>query len=118
MSPETPDCDGTSVRSPRQRRMERGRFDQRTDPMQIGGRPTDGTPEHLTATTGRRNQAEQHADGGGLACTVRADEPRHPTFGQVEVDRVDGSEVAEVLGQAAVRIDAMCLSSHLDLRLV
>jgi hypothetical protein len=61
--------------------MERGRFDQRADPMQIGGGPTDRTPEHLAATTGCRNQAEQHADDGGLAGTVRSDEPGHPTFG-------------------------------------
>src|SRR5215212_557029 len=56
-------------------------------------------PEHLTFTTGRRDQAEQQADRGGLAGTVRADEPGHPAFGQVEVDLVDGPQVAEVLGQ-------------------
>ena len=31
--------------------------------------------------------------------TVRTDEPGHPTLGQVEVDLVDGPEIAEVLGQ-------------------
>ena len=32
------------VRLPGQRRIERGRFDQRTDPMEIGGRPADRVP--------------------------------------------------------------------------
>src|SRR5215216_3790934 len=31
-------------------------------------------PEHLTFTTGRPDQSEQHADRGGLAGTVRADD--------------------------------------------
>ena len=31
-------------------------------------------PEHLTFTTSRRDQSEQHADRGGLAGTVRADD--------------------------------------------
>ncbi len=63
-------------------------------------------PEHLTVTAGRGDQAKQHADRGGLAGTVRADKPRYPTFGQVEVDRVDCPKLAEVLGQTEVRIEA------------
>jgi hypothetical protein len=49
--------------------------------MEIGGGPADRVPEHLTFTTGRHDQSEQHADRGGLAGTVRADEPGHAAFG-------------------------------------
>jgi hypothetical protein len=49
--------------------------------MEIGGGPADRVPEDLTLTAARPDQAEQHADRGGLAGTVRADEPGHPAFG-------------------------------------
>jgi hypothetical protein len=55
--------------------------DSATDPMEVGVGPGDRVPEDLTVTVGRRDQADQHADRGGLAGAVRTDEPGHPTFG-------------------------------------
>jgi len=84
--------------------------------MEVGVGPADRVSEHLTVTAGRRDQPEQHADRGGLARSVRSDEPGYPTFGQVEFDLVDGPQVAEVLGQTGGLIEALCLPSHLDPR--
>lgn len=52
-----------------------------------------------------------------LPAPVRPDEPSHPTLGQVEVDLVDGSKVAEVLGQTGCSDRSHAyLPSHLELR--
>jgi len=48
--------------------------------------------------------------------TVQTDEPGHPTLRHVEFNLVDGRRSPKFLVRPAVRIEAMCLPSHLDLR--
>ena len=49
---------------------------------------------------GGPEQRGEDADGGGLAGAVLAEEAEHLAVGHVEIDAVDGVDVAEVLGQA------------------
>src|SRR5690606_23415 len=50
---------------------------------------------------GRREQAAEHADGGGLARTVGAEEAVNTGFRHGQVDVVHREQVAEALAQAA-----------------
>ena len=58
-------------------------------------------PQHFDLACGRRQQAAQHADGGGLAGAVGPEEAVDVRARHVEVDVVDRDQGAEALGQAA-----------------
>src|SRR5438034_1328345 len=59
------------------------------------------SPEHLDGTLVRADQSGEHADGGGLACPVGAEQADDLAFGDLEVYAVDGDVVAEALAHAA-----------------
>src|SRR5690606_14969046 len=56
-------------------------------------------PVHLHRPGGRSVEADDHAHGGGLAGTVRAEEPGHLTGLDGEVDAVDGGSGAVALDE-------------------
>ena len=62
----------------------------------------------------RREQADQHADRRALARAVRAEEGEDHAALDLEIDGVDGREVAEALAEAAREDDRV---RHLALRL-
>ena len=65
-------------------------------PLPVGGH---FVVEHLRVAAGGVDEAEDHADGGGLAAAVGAEEAEHvaPADGDVQV--VDGAQPLEVFGQ-------------------
>jgi len=67
------------------------------------GRPGRGhrLAEHLDLAGGGQHQPEQHPDRRGLAGTVRPEEAVDVALGDLEVDRVHGSQLAVALGQRA-----------------
>ena len=61
----------------------------------------DAQAQHFDLAFGRRQQAAQHADGGGLARAVRAEEAVDVRARHGQVDVVDRDQRAEALGQPA-----------------
>ena len=47
----------------------------------------------------RRQQPQQHADGGGLARSVRAEEAEQIALGDLQIDGIDRGEPPIALGQ-------------------
>ena len=56
-------------------------------------------PAEGGSATGDRDQAEQHAQRGGLSRTVRPEESGHPARSHLETEVVDGAHCSELLGQ-------------------
>src|SRR5450759_1427852 len=70
-----------------------------------GGRAgADVVTQHLDVASGRREQAQQKADGSGLARPVGSEKPEHRAYGDLQRQRVDRSHCREVAAQA-VRAD-------------
>ena len=59
------------------------------------GRPRRGLPEQPHRPAGDRKQSEQHADQGGLARAVGAEQPDHLAGADREIHPVDRGEPAE-----------------------
>src|SRR5690606_3060890 len=57
--------------------------------------------EHFHLALAGREQAAEHADGGGLAGTVRAEEAVDLRTRHIEIDAIDGNEMAEASRQSA-----------------
>lgn len=62
--------------------------------------------EHAYLAPGLAGEAEQDAQGGGLAGAVRSEETVHPAGVDVEVETVEGVDVAVALGEAGGMDDA------------
>ncbi len=82
--------------------MERRSLHQRADPPQHPA----GTGRHRGAqqrdlARRRRDQAQEHADCGGLARAVRAQEAVDRTAWNLEVDAIDSSLASKPLGEPA-----------------
>ena len=74
---------------PREVREELRRLDHRPDPADRRRQPVvTVAPEQLGPPRARPHQAEQAADGRGLARAVRAEEPEHPALGNAQVEPV------------------------------
>jgi hypothetical protein len=83
--------------------IEGGRLDERADISQVGGRSQDVTTQDQTLAASGSDQSEQHADGGGLAGTVGADEPAYRAGRNAEVQTIDHRLIAESLGEPGRR---------------
>ncbi|MNT37210.1 hypothetical protein D3C72_1733370 [compost metagenome] len=70
-------------------------------PLQGFGVVGDLAAEHFDLAGAGQQQAAEHADGGGLAAAIGAEEAEHLGAVDVQVQPVDGGELAEALGQAA-----------------
>jgi len=70
--------------------MLRGGIEQHADASPGVAEGRIGHPEHRRGATAGRRQSDEHAERGGLARTVRAEEPGDRPRGCVEGDRVDG----------------------------
>ena len=80
-------------------------------PAQRLGLLRDAQAQHLDLALARRQQAAQHADGGGLAGAVGAEEAVDLRARHVEVDVVDRDQRAEAAGQPA-RADRRRVAVH------
>ena len=65
----------------------------------VGGHIIDALAAQDDVARGRRLHAGQHADQGRLAGARRADDGEELAVGDVEIDAVDGVELAEGLGE-------------------
>jgi hypothetical protein len=81
------------------RRVERRRFDERTDGAQERGRAIDGPAEHGACARRGPDEAEQHGHGRGLAGAVGTDEARHHAPRQFEAEAIHHCAVAVPLRQ-------------------
>ena len=89
------------IRAAGQVGMEGRSLDQRPHPRQHGaGPPGDGLAEDLDPPLRGMDQPEEHADGRGLAGSVRAEEAVHRSLRNVEIDAVDRRLAPEALGEA------------------
>jgi hypothetical protein len=93
--------DPGQVRPAGKLRIEGGTLDQRADPGQHPRRPGGHRGgQQLVAAAGRENQAQQHPDRGGLAGSVRPEEPVDRAARHHHVQPVHGKlAAAEPLGQ-------------------
>jgi hypothetical protein len=82
-----------------ERRMEGGALDQRAHLREVRGRVADILAQNLGAAATGTDQAEEHADGGGLAGPVGPDEAGDRASRHVEVQAVDGTDAAVHLGE-------------------
>jgi len=85
-------------------------------PVQRRGVPPGVAAEDGRFARGLAREAEADADGGGLACAVRAEEAVHLTGGHLEIEAVEGVHASVALGEAAradhsVHVDAHCAIS-------
>ena len=68
----------------------------------LGGADADGAAaEELDLSAVRAEDAHEHAEGGGLAGAVAAEETEDGALGDVEVERVDRADLAEGAREAA-----------------
>ncbi len=65
-------------------------------PLPVG---RDLVVEHLRVAAGGVDEPEDHADGGGLAAAVGAEEPEHVALADGDAQVVDGAQLLEVFGQ-------------------
>jgi hypothetical protein len=81
--------------------VERRALDERADPGQDAGAGLrDRLAEQLDLAARRRDQAEQHADGGRLAAAVRPEEAHDAAARHEQLEVVDRDlPAAEALGQ-------------------
>src|SRR5205823_11296966 len=70
--------------------------------------PIPAHAEDLDLTRGRRVQALEDLDGGGLAGTVRTEEPEAFPRAHLEVEAVDGSDLVIPLDEAAAENGGLC----------
>ncbi len=72
--------------------------DARADLRGVG---VHGHAQHLYRAGGGLHQAQQHADGGGLARAIRPEEAEDLSAADFEIDAIHSGEVAEAFGQGA-----------------
>ena len=83
--------EAAQVRLARQEGRERRPLHERADARQHRVHvPRHVGAEHARVARGRRDQAQQHPDRGGLARAVRPEEPEHGPARHREVEAVDG----------------------------
>jgi hypothetical protein len=80
--------------------MEAGGLQERADVADGIGQLPVGSAVDPGGPGGRGDQAEQRAQGGGLAGPVGAEEPDHGALVDLEAEVVDGGDRSEALGES------------------
>jgi hypothetical protein len=58
-------------------------------------------PKHVDAADGRRNETQQHMNGGGFPGTIRSKQSQYFTLFDVERNIVDSGEIVKPLGKVS-----------------
>ena len=105
------------VLAPGQEVVQRGVLQRRADvPAHLGALGRDVEARDRGAARGGRQQRREHVDGGGLSGPVGPEEAVDLARGDLEVDAVDGVDVALECPDEAFDDDAAMVGAHVSQR--